>query len=236
MQTKNTKPATTAPLKKRGRPRKHQAQGDDHPTRDALIAAALALLETLHPEELTLDKILVASGVSKGSLYHQFSELNALIDEALLLDFGRGVYADIAAIPHLTNRAQSKLELAQGLRLVTQISQDPDLKHRRLRRVSLILRAQLDPVFSQKLIEIQRELSDALTQLIRQAQDKKWMSRTFSPPAAATLVQAYSLGRLVSQIDGEELPPQEWNQMINTIIEQGLMGLPVGDLIDDSAD
>jgi hypothetical protein len=102
--------------------------------------------------------------------------------------------------------------------------------------VSLILRAQLDPVFSQKLIEIQRELSDALTQLIRQAQDKKWMSRTFSPPAAATLVQAYSLGRLVSQIDGEELPPQEWNQMINTIIEQGLMGLPVGALIDDSAD
>ena len=120
MQTKNTKPATRASPKQRGRPQKHQAQGDDHPTRDALIRAALALLETLQPDELTLDKILVAGGVSKGSLYHQFADLNALIDEALLLDFGRGVYADIEAITHLTKQADSKLALARGLRLITQ--------------------------------------------------------------------------------------------------------------------
>ena len=234
MQTKNTKPATRPPLNKRGRPRKHQAQGDYHPTREALIRAALTLLETLQPEELTLDKVLVASGVSKGSLYHQFADLNALIDEALLLDFGRGVYADIRAITHLTNQVDSKMGLARGLRLITQISQDPALKHRRLRRASLILRAQLDKEFSEKLIVIQRDLSNALSELILKAQDKGWMIETFSPAAGATLVQAYSLGRLVGQIDGDDLPPQEWNQMINTIIEQGMMGLPADALSDDT--
>lgn len=233
MQTKNTKPATRALHTKRGRPRKHQAQGDDHPTRDTLIAAALALLETLHPEELTLDKILVASAVSKGSLYHQFSELDALIDEALLLDFSRGVQMDIAAITHLTAQAQSKIELARGLRVVTRISQDPALKHRRLRRASLILRAQRDRVFSQKLITIQKTLTQALSQLIEAGQNKQWINQAFSPRAAATLIQAYSLGRLIGQIEGNDLPPSEWNEMINTIIEQGMMGLPGGALIDD---
>jgi len=235
MQTKKPKPATRPPLNKRGRPRKHQAQGDDHPTRDALIRAALALLETLHPEEITLDKILVASGVSKGSLYHQFSELDALIDEALLLDFSRGVQADIAAIAHLTAQAQSKIELAQGLRVVTRISQDPALKHRRLRRASLILRAQRDRVLSQKLIALQNTLTQALSRLIEAGQNKRWIKQSFSPRAAATLIQAYSLGRLIGQIEGNELPPSEWNAMINTIIEQGMMGLPGGTLIDDQA-
>jgi AcrR family transcriptional regulator len=235
MQTKKPKPATRPSLNKRGRPRRHQAQGDDHPTRDALIRAALALLETLHPEEITLDKILVASGVSKGSLYHQFSELDALIDEALLLDFSRGVQADIAAIAHLTAQAQSKIELAQGLRVVTRISQDPALKHRRLRRASLILRAQRDRVFSQKLITIQNTLTQALSRLIEAGQNKRWIEQSFSPRAAATLIQAYSLGRLIGQIEGNELPPSEWNAMINTIIEQGMMGLPGGTLIDDQA-
>jgi len=193
------------------------------------------LLETLHPEEITLDKILVASGVSKGSLYHQFSELDALIDEALLLDFSRGVQADIAAIAHLTAQAQSKIELAQGLRVVTRISQDPALKHRRLRRASLILRAQRDRVFSQKLIAIQNTLTQALSRLIEAGQNKRWIKQSFSPRAAATLIQAYSLGRLIGQIEGNELPPSEWNAMINTIIEQGMMGLPGGTLIEDQA-
>ena len=193
------------------------------------------MLETLHPEEITLDKILVASGVSKGSLYHQFSELDALIDEALLLDFSRGVQADIAAIAHLTAQAQSKIELAQGLRVVTRISQDPALKHRRLRRASLILRAQRDRVFSQKLITIQNTLTQALSRLIEAGQNKRWIEQSFSPRAAATLIQAYSLGRLIGQVEGNELPPSEWNAMINTIIEQGMMGLPGGTLIEDQA-
>jgi hypothetical protein len=151
-----------------------------------------------------------------------------------LLDFGRGVYADIRAITHLTNQVNSKLGLARGLRLITQISQDPALKHRRLRRASLILRAQLDKAFSEKLIVIQRDMSDALSELILKAQDKGWMIETFSPAAGANLVQAYSLGRLVGQIDGDDLPPQEWNQMINTIIEQGMKGLPADALSDDT--
>lgn len=47
-------------------------------------------------------------------------------------------------------------------------------------------------------------------------------------------MQAYSLCRLVGQIDGDDLTPQEWNQMINTIIEQGMMGLPADALNDDT--
>ena len=96
------------------------------------------------------------------------------------------------------------------------------------------MRAQLDKDFSEKLIVIQRDLSDALSELILKAQNKGWMIETFSPAAGATLVQAYSLGRLVGQIDGDDLPHQEWNQMINTIIEQGMMGLPADALSDDT--
>jgi len=47
-------------------------------------------------------------------------------------------------------------------------------------------------------------------------------------------VQAFSLCRLVGQIDGDDLPPQEGNQMINTIIEQGMMSLSADALNDDT--
>ena len=53
-----------------------------HPTKALLIATTVTLLDTKLPNEIAVDEILEASGISKGSLYHHFEDLGELLEIA----------------------------------------------------------------------------------------------------------------------------------------------------------
>ena len=86
----------------------------DHPTRARLLEATIELLEQQSPDELQIDSILRASGVSKGSLYHHFEDGRALIDEALLRKFASGVDEHAGIIAQILGSADTQLEAALG--------------------------------------------------------------------------------------------------------------------------
>ena len=62
-----------------------------HPTSARLLRTTLDLLEAHDPDDVTVDMVLSASGVSKGSLYHHYRDFNDLLDRAQVLRFGRDV-------------------------------------------------------------------------------------------------------------------------------------------------
>ena len=78
-------PASTGP-----RPRRTQA-GRSAATRDALVAAARRLFAERGFAEVPADAIVAAAGVTRGALYHQFTDKTALFDAVL-----EAVEADIA--------------------------------------------------------------------------------------------------------------------------------------------
>jgi len=56
----------------------------------------------------SIDEILKASGISKGSLYHHFKDGQDLIDEALLTGYAFGVDDNIAQIKSALSQARGK--------------------------------------------------------------------------------------------------------------------------------
>ena len=56
-----------------------------HPTKTALIEATRELLETNARKDISTEQILNKSGISKGSLYHHFEDLEELVEAAMLL-------------------------------------------------------------------------------------------------------------------------------------------------------
>ena len=199
----------------------------DHPTRARLLETTIKLLEQQSPDELQVDSILRASGVSKGSLYHHFEDGRALIDEALLRKFSSGVDEHAGIIAEILGSADTQIEAALAFRLLTIDSQRSDLRNRRSSRMAKILRAERDPALAEKLSLEQKRLNDAFSAQIVRMQEKGWFRDDFDPTAGALLIQSYTLGRRIGQITADIVTEDAWNAIIFRIIEQGLMGLTV---------
>jgi len=209
----------------RGRPKKGSASGSEHPTRRNLLSATIQLFEEFSAEDLTIEEVLQASGVSKGSLYHHFKDLGELLDEAMLTKFSMGVDEHIALIETVLQTASSQKEVLEGFRTVTRISQRSSLRGQRSFRMNLLLRADREPALAKKLALEQQRLTDALEAQIQRMQDLGWVRSDFNGRAGAILIQAYSIGRRVDQIVEDTVSEENWNTLIFQVIEQGLMGL-----------
>ena len=209
----------------RGRPKKGSASGSEHPTRRNLLTATIQLFEEFSAEDLTIEEVLQASGVSKGSLYHHFKDLGELLDEAMLTKFSMGVDEHIALIETVLQTANSQKEVLEGFRTVTRISQQSSLREQRSFRMNLLLRADREPALAKKLALEQQRLTDALEAQIKRMQLLGWLRSDFNARAGAILIQAYSIGRRVDQIVEDSVSEEDWNTLIFQVIEQGLMGL-----------
>ena len=209
----------------RGRPKKGSASGSEHPTRRNLLTATIQLFEEFSAEDLTIEEVLQASGVSKGSLYHHFKDLGELLDEAMLTKFSMGVDEHIALIETVLQTASSQKEVLEGFRTVTRISQHSSLREQRSFRMNLLLSADREPALAKKLALEQQRLTDALEAQIKRMQLLGWLRSDFNGRAGAILIQAYSIGRRVDQIVEDSVSEEDWNTLIFQVIEQGLMGL-----------
>ncbi len=202
-----------------------EAQGLDHPTRQALLDVAQRILEKNPAATPSIDEILKASGISKGSLYHHFNDGQDLIDEALLTGYAFGVDDNIAQIKSALSQARGKEEAALIFRAITRDSQRSNLRDRRSARMALLLRADNDKTFAERLAREQKRLTDALKIQIEQMQARGWLRTDIDAEAGALLIQAYSIGRRAGQITEDLVSEEKWNDIINKVIEQGLIEL-----------
>lgn len=189
----------------------------EHPTRTRLIETTRALLAQNAAENLTSDMVLEASGISKGSLYHHFEDFNDLIGTVMVREFSQAVQATIDAARTGFAQCDSAHALQSLIRQLTRLSQQPAMRERRMHRIRLILFAQANPRHKALLAAEQGRLTAALSELFSHAQDRGWINRRFTPGAAATLIQAYSTGRIVDDITEAPQPDEAWFEIIDLL-------------------
>ena len=64
-----------------------------HPTKRLLVETVVAMLETKKPNEILAEEVLESSGVSKGSMYHHFEDLQELVETAQLMRYSKWIDA-----------------------------------------------------------------------------------------------------------------------------------------------
>ena len=143
-----------------------------HPTKAKLIEATSKLLKTVDRAHLTSDMILEESGISKGSLYHHFEDLEELIEAAVIQRYARWVDASIELMTQLLTSAASSDDIYSGLTGITRRTQSDEFRAERQNRIDVLSRAGSSKRFAKLLGEEQQRLTDALTDLIREAQER----------------------------------------------------------------
>ncbi len=190
-----------------------------HPTKVRLIEAVLQMRKTQPYEAITVENVLELSGVSRGSLYHHFNDFYDLIEAAELVRFTKYVDVSIQRIIDMASGAKTREDLVSGIQQITRETQSPAMAQVRMDRIAALARAQGNPRFQKALATEQERLTEALAEVVADAQVKGWFDRAIDPRAVAVFIQAYTLGRVIDEISHAEMDPEAWNALIDRVIE-----------------
>lgn len=191
---------------------------DFHPTKKLLVTTAVNLLDTKAPSEISVDEILETSGVSKGSLYHHFVDLEDLLIAAQVTRYARYVDLSIEMMTPMLSTAKNPTALYEALCSATATTQAKSRMQVRVDRARAISSAATNPKFAEALGREQDRLTGALTDLVQEVINKGLFKPDLDAKAIATFIQTYTLGIIIDDLNPHPLEADAWVEIINRVI------------------
>ena len=190
-----------------------------HPTKRLLVETVINLLESKTPEEVLAEEVLDISGVSKGSMYHHFEDLQELVETAQIVRYSKWIDASIDFLTKNVATTQTKDDLREALRILTVVTQTDERKSARAERARALAACFDNPRMAKQMgVESQR-MTDAITDVVEELKNKELLSADVNAKAAATWIQAYTLGKLVNDYNPTGVTEDEWVDFIMSIVE-----------------
>ena len=189
-----------------------------HPTKDLLIKTAITLLENKLPTEIAVDEILANSGISKGSLYHHFEDLAELLEAAQVEKYAQWVDRSVEQLIAVVGGSKTVDEFKEGLMLVTRATQSNEYAPTRYVRARTIANSAQSERFKKALAKEQIRLTDALEDIIREADEKGFIQDKTNHRATAVFIQSYTLGKIIDDVVNNDVDSDDWNAMIDKMM------------------
>jgi AcrR family transcriptional regulator len=192
-----------------------------HPTKEKLIETMISLMDEHALASILVDDVLRESNISKGSLYHHFENFDDLVEAALIARFAAGVDSSIYLVSEAVNGAKSSEELLEKIVLVTSATQVRTRSKFRLERARVIGLSVNSPKLLESLEREQYRLTTAMADIVREGQEKGWVSKVFDAKTIAVFIQAYTLGRVIDDVAGkdQQIDSNDWNDVVNTAVK-----------------
>jgi AcrR family transcriptional regulator len=192
-----------------------------HPTKEKLIATMVALMDERALPAIQVEDVLRESNISKGSLYHHFENFEDLTEAALISRFASSVDLSIELVAAAVNGAKSAEEFVEKIIEVTTVTQGRNRSKFRLERARVIGLSVNSPHLL-ALLEIEQDrLTAAMADIVREGQEKGWVSKTFDAKTIAVFMQAYTIGRVIDDVAStdEHIDSEDWNNVVNAAVK-----------------
>ena len=180
-------------------------------------------MEIKAPNEISADEVLQKSGISKGSMYHHFKDLDELIETSQVARFAHWVDVSIQNLGQIIRATKTKDELYEALRVVTENTQSAKRKDSRIERAAALSRRNGSARYFELIGNESDRLMSGLEDLAREAQEKGFFSKRHHPRAISLMVQAYTLGKIVDDYSHNPVSDYEWNALIMDVIRKVFM-------------
>ena len=194
-----------------------------HPTKLRLVETAAQMLGTRSPQDIQVDEILDKSGISKGSLYHHFEDLNELLEAAQVMRYTLWVDRSINFIVPALSACKTRDDILLALAKTTEFTQSPEYRATRFERARTLANAETSERFQKALGVEQDRLTTALEDLVIEAKNKGLFRPEVNPRVVAVFIQSYTLGKIVDDVVPQQMSPEEWNKFIGYMLENTLV-------------
>jgi len=182
---------------------------ESNPSRQAILEAAVSLLETRGPDGFTIDDVLIESETSSSSLYHHFGSRDLLLAAAQHESYRR------------TTRAEDRRNLDGGFAAtaiedlweyvagqIRRIVTDPDVRTVRRGRLATAGRAMASPELAAKVRSTQEKMVDAIAEMFTNAQARGILDPALDTRAYAAWFHGMTLSRTITE--GGSVATESW--------------------------
>lgn len=171
-------------------------------------------------EEVKVDEVLEAVGVTEGSLYYHFGSVNDMLVAGLLHAFRSAVEESTVWTVALREECNSAREARDRLREIIDVSQVAERRNMRSVRLQAMAMARTQPSLAKEISRAQADLTDLMTEVNLEFQRRGWTHPTSDPRAVAILIQAMNLGRIVDDVvdDDHRVDPSAWIALYNDVL------------------
>jgi hypothetical protein len=138
----------------------------------------------------------------------------------MIVRYARYVDGNIEALQALLSAAKTSEEFYVGLSQLSAVTQGEGMKRARQERALTIGRAITSPRMSVLLQGEQQRLTDALVQLIKDAQARKLCNPEIEAHALAVLMQAWTLGKIVDDLSENPVDNEAYLTLVNRVIRE----------------
>jgi len=191
-----------------------------HPTGIELVLTVNRLLDSKRSDQISTDEVLTESGISKGSLYHHFDDLQDLVETTLIYRYAKWIDLSIKRMSELLNTAKTAEDLKKSLFEITYATQKDSLKDMRVERARIFAEAQNNSRLSEKLVQETERMTTSIEDLIREVIDRKLFKSNLDARTVAIFIQAYTLGVIVNDFTQDKVSYENWTSLINRIIAE----------------
>jgi len=188
---------------------------DIHPTKVRLTEVAATLIDEHGAQGFTVEQLLEASNISKGSLYHHFEDFHDVIRQAQVMRFAGYVEEDIEALTRLLLASTSREDMLNRIDLISRTTHDSARATRRSNRIEILAGARHSEATKTALGAAQARLTRAISDLVREMQAKEFINQEIDPATVAVFIQAYSLGLVVNDVSNEQVDLENWHALIS---------------------
>lgn len=193
-----------------------------HPTKAKLLDTAVSLIDEFGPIGFTVDSLLERSGISKGSLYHHFVDFSDVIEQAQVIRFSRYIDEDIQALFEVLSSANSGAQLRERFESLVLATSDPSRADARSDRATIVGLARHSKNFAVALGKEQQRVTDALADIVREAQERGFIRQDVDVRVLATFVQTYTLGFVLNDITIDPIAPDDWSKFVGALLAASL--------------
>ena len=193
-----------------------------HPTKGLLLDTAVSLIDEFGPQGFTVETLLEMSKISKGSLYHHFHDFSDVIEQAQVARFSRYVDQDIMLLVGLLKSATSREDLETKFSMIVQGAGLPGRDAARSDRAAILGMARHSKKFAEGLAVEQQRVTDGLTDIAREMQERGWINKDLDAAVLATFVQAYSMGFVLNDNTTNPISIERWSAFISLMLSKVL--------------
>ncbi len=190
-----------------------------HPTKEELIRTVVSMLDEQALDQITSEKVLEISGVSRGSLYHHFEDFAELLELAQVRRFSTYVTHSIAVLSEVFGAVDNREELITRCVVGARDLQAPEYSQVRMERMTAISKVMDNPRMALALGSEQERLTETIADLYQGMQLRGFGNPALQPRTAAVLFQAYALGRTIDDFTPIHMDPENWLYAVTGIIE-----------------
>ena len=197
-----------------------------HATKRQLLDTVDTMLDTVPFDEVTSESVLKAAGVSRGSMYHFFDDFDDLLEQVTARRYSRWVDESINGLRWVLDTADDAATFASNLHAVSDIIHDHSSPELRAERAAVLVRATASPRLHIRIAAEQHRLTLAMSEVVAGGQARTWINPTLDPYAAGVFVQAYTIGRILNDVDEVTVGKPEWNAIVRQFIDRVVLHTP----------